>query len=337
MPFKIVSVGDYMTGENVHHFKRGIPTKFRNKFKELIHEKVCGIISDGDLLFLNFESALASEKRLSRLPIHKAVYVAPLETINLLKNLSIPVIANIANNHFGQHGPKVASYTIKRLEENGIIVIGKNSEASVYARDGVIFKIWGVSLVRDKSIYNTYFRSTYDTLIDDLNPGPKEENEIRILSIHWGEEYSTLENSRQKELAVKLSRLGFDYILGHHPHTIQPVEKINNTWVAYSHGNFLFDQNFSSITQRGLITRFSDNEQDAELFITQQKNFRIIDIEKVSAEKLRLFCEENYSPKASLLMRFKMKAELLTHFYELNFPILKTFGNRLLYWGKQSF
>lgn len=338
MQYKIVSVGDYMTGENVHHYKRGISTKYKNKFIELIDEKVSDVLSDGDLLFLNFESALAPERRLSKLPIHKAVYVAPLETINLLKNLNIPVIANIANNHFGQHGPKVTSYTINRLEASGIIVIGKNAEPVVFANNGIIFKIWGVSLVRDRSIYTTYFRSTYNTLVNELLLSAKEENEVWILSIHWGDEYSTLENDKQRKLARELSNLGFDHILGHHPHTIQPIEKINNTWVAYSHGNFLFDQNFSALTQQGLITKFSGEENsEPELYITQQKNFKIIDLEVTNPKDLQKYCMDNYSSKASMLMRIKMKTELFTHFYELNIPILKTFGTRLMYWGKQTF
>ncbi|HLN53772.1 MAG TPA: CapA family protein [Lentimicrobium sp.] len=337
MQYNIVSVGDYMTGENVHHFKRGISTKFKNKFRELIDDKVGSILSDGDLLFINFESSLASEKRLSKLPINKAVYVAPLETLTLLKDLNIPVIANVANNHFGQHGPKAASYTIKRLEESGITVIGKNSSPEILAINGIHFKIWGVSLISDKSIYNSYFRSSYNNLIKDLKTGIKDENEVWILSIHWGDEYSTLENNRQRELALQLSEIGFDYILGHHPHTIQPVEQINNTWVVYSHGNFLFDQNFSLLTQKGLITKFSGDNSEPELFITQQKNFRIVNVDKITIENLKKFCMENYSAKASMLMRIKMKAELLTHFYELNIPILKTFGSRLMNWSRNSF
>lgn len=329
MPFKIISVGDYMTGENVHHFGRGIPSKFRNKYRELISEEVIEVISDGDLLFLNFESALAHRKNLSGLPIDKAVYMAPLETLDLLKSLNIPIIANIANNHFAQHGPKVTEYTIEQLEKHGIIVIGKNNQPVKLAINGINFQIWGVSVIKDKSIYSSYFRSSYEDLADNIEYGDKEENEIRIISIHWGKEYNTLENSKQRDLALKLSQKGFDIILGHHPHTIQPVSKLDNTWVIYSHGNFLFDQNFSSLTQKGLVTRITLPQKEIELFISQQKNFKVVELMKVTADELRKFCVSNFSVRQPLLMRIKMKLELLTHFYELNYPIIKTFGSRL--------
>lgn len=329
MQLKIVSAGDYMTGENVHHFRRGIPQKFRNNYRMLVTEKVREVISDGDLFFLNFESAIANRKELSSLPIEKAVYIAPTETINLLQSFNIPVIANVANNHFSQHGEEIAGFTIQELEDNGIIVIGKTRESATIAKNGTIIRIWGVSLVPDKHKSGSYFESTYEGLVKDLDPGFKEENEVWILSVHWGDEYHMIPNNNQKELAEKLSHLGFDIVLGHHPHTIQKAEKVNGMWVIYSHGNFVFDQNFSALTQKGLITKITLPAREIELFITQQKNFQVVDLMQVSPTQLDDFCNKNHSPYNPLKMRVKMKTELMTHFYELNLPILKTFAGRI--------
>ena len=198
------------------------------------------------------------------------------------------------------------------------------------------FQIWGVSLVRDKSIFSSYFKSNYEDLINELGVIEKEENEIRIISIHWGKEYSTIENAKQRELAKRLSELGFDIILGHHPHTIQPVSKIGNTWVLYSQGNFLFDQNFSALTQKGLVAKITVPEKEIELFISQQKNYMVVELIKVTVDELMKFCRSNFSLRQPFFMRIKMKLELLTHFYELNFPILKTFGSRLLRLNKAN-
>lgn len=318
-----------MTGENVHHFRRGIPQKFRNNYRMLVTEKVREVISDGDLFFLNFESAIANRKELSSLPIEKAVYIAPTETINLLQSFNIPVIANVANNHFSQHGEDIANYTIQELESNGIIVIGKNNTASTIAKKGIIFKIWGVSLIPDKHKVGSYFESTYENLVRDLHLGTKEENEAWILSIHWGDEYHMIPGRKQKELAKRLSQLGFDILLGHHPHTVQKAEKINNTWVIYSHGNFIFDQNFSALTQKGLISKISLPSKVIELYITRQKNFQVVDLIPVTPTQLDDFCNKNHSSYNPFKMRVKMKAELMTHFYELNLPIIKTFAGRI--------
>lgn len=329
MQIKIVSAGDYMTGENVHHYRRGIPKKFKNNYRMLVSDKVREVIADGDLFFLNFESALANRTTLSKLPIAKAVYIAPTETIDLLQSFDIPVIVNIANNHFSQHGRAIAQHTIHELEKNGIIVIGKSNQAVTIAKNGTLFRMWGVSLVADKYKSGSYFESTYETLEEDLKTSIKEDNEVRILSIHWGDEYNTMPNSKQTLLAKKLSFMGFDLVLGHHPHTVQKAEKIDDMWVVYSHGNFIFDQNFSSLTQKGLISKITLPGREIELFITQQKHFRVVDLLKVSTSQLEEFCIKNHSGINPLKMRVKMKAELMSHFYELNFPIIKTFAGKL--------
>ncbi len=329
-PFSIISLGDYMTGENLHHFRRGIPEKFRCKYDMLLAEQVKTALADCDLLFLNFESSLLEYETLRKLPIEQSVYTAPLETLSLLKSLQVPVIANVANNHFSQHGSERALYTINKLEANDITVIGKNAQPVCLSLKGINLKIWGVSLARDPHFNNSYFKSSYDELPGQLNLPEKETGEYRVISIHWGNEYETIENKAQHDLALKLSEAGFDLILGHHPHTVQPVQKIGNAWVVYSHGNFLFDQNFSALTQKGLVTKMLLPENELSVFLSQQKDFRVVELSPLSIEELRKFCKENYSKSAGLSMRFKMKLELLSHFYELNYPIIKTFGNRLL-------
>lgn len=330
MQFKIISAGDFMAGENAHHFKRGIPSKFRNNYRNLVSDAVREVLSDGDLLFINFESSLADDRLLAKLPIEKAVYVAPLEALALLKSFDIPIVANVANNHFAQHGKKAARYTIDQLERNGIIVIGKNNQPVTLEMNGSTLKIWGVSLVKDQSDSDAYFKSSYSRLIEELNFPEKEQNEIRIISIHWGTEYHTLPGNQQKGLATLLAGKNVDLILGHHPHTVQPAEQINQTWVIYSHGNFLFDQNFSALTQRGLISRFAFPDAKPELYITQQKNFSITGITPVSQHQLSTFCQENHSDFNPTRMRIQMKTELLAHFYESNLPTFKMFASRFM-------
>ena len=46
----------------------------------------------------------------------------------------------------------------------------------------------------------------------------------------------------QKEIALYLSKLGVNLIIGSHPHVIQPVGYVNDTLVIYSLGNFLSGQ-----------------------------------------------------------------------------------------------
>ena len=72
-----------------------------------------------------------------------------------------------------------------------------------------------------------------------------EVNNIKYTFISYTIEYSFNVDAKQEEIANYLSGLGVDLIIGAHPHVIQTVEYINNnkTFVIYSLGNFVSDQN----------------------------------------------------------------------------------------------
>lgn len=73
----------------------------------------------------------------------------------------------------------------------------------------------------------------------------RDKVDFVIVAMHWGTEYSFKVDYKQEEIANYLSGLGVDLIIGAHPHVIQTVESINNgkTFVVYSLGNFISDQN----------------------------------------------------------------------------------------------
>ena len=72
----------------------------------------------------------------------------------------------------------------------------------------------------------------------------KDQVDIIIVAMHWGDEYSMGVSSEQEEIANYLSSLGVKLIIGSHPHVVEPVEYINDgrTFVIYSLGNFISDQ-----------------------------------------------------------------------------------------------
>ncbi|MDY0342815.1 MAG: CapA family protein [Lentimicrobium sp.] len=330
MSFKLICTGDLMLGENVHHFRRGIFSRYKGKYPSLIADVVKKQLSAADLMLVNFEASLAEDKDLAKMDINRAIYVAPLQSLSLLKSIETQMIVNIANNHFGQHGLQSANSSIQMLESNGFLVTGKNHIPVEISKEGYLLKVYGVSLVNDKYYEGAYFKSTYDSLITDLQLANKSENEIWVLSIHWGDEYLTRENKKQQILAHELAKAGFDYISGHHPHVIQPYSRIGETSVFYSHGNFIFDQNFSSLTQKGLISIINLPEGQTQLFICQQKHFKLVDIKPISTDELKRFTEKSFHRKLPFIMRIRMKLELIFRFYELNFPILRTFTGRLI-------
>ncbi|MBF8281017.1 MAG: capA [Candidatus Magasanikbacteria bacterium] len=81
----------------------------------------------------------------------------------------------------------------------------------------------------------------------------KMKAEVVIISLHWGNEYQKNATKHQRDLAHGLIDAGATLVVGHHPHIIQGLEQYQNGLIFYSLGNFLFDQDWSEETQRGLL------------------------------------------------------------------------------------
>ena len=75
--------------------------------------------------------------------------------------------------------------------------------------------------------------------------------------MNWGEEYSEVASASKHKLESVLAENSTDIIIGHHPHVVQNIEKINETLVFYSLGNYIFDQYFSDSVQKGLMLKLS--------------------------------------------------------------------------------
>ena len=68
-------------------------------------------------------------------------------------------------------------------------------------------------------------------------------------------EFHAAPGARQREIAVRLAEAGAGVIVGHGPHVLQPVEWVGDTVVAYSLGNFLFDEPYPLDARQGAILR----------------------------------------------------------------------------------
>ena len=60
-----------------------------------------------------------------------------------------------------------------------------------------------------------------------------------VAYVHWGDNYAGV-HKRQRKYAKMLVSAGIDLIIGHHPHVIQPMERVDHVPVLWSLGNFVF-------------------------------------------------------------------------------------------------
>ncbi len=81
--------------------------------------------------------------------------------------------------------------------------------------------------------------------------------ETTVLYIHWGNEYELTQNTAQEQIAQKMCDLGFDVIVGGHPHVVQPMDLLQSTVdpehktvCIYSLGNVVSNQRISEMRLR---------------------------------------------------------------------------------------
>lgn len=84
----------------------------------------------------------------------------------------------------------------------------------------------------------------------------RELADFVVVSMHAGTEYAPGPDPVQRAAAEAAAKAGAALVIGHHPHVLQPIEAIGTTTIAWSLGNFVFDQDWSPETQESAIVRF---------------------------------------------------------------------------------
>jgi len=78
--------------------------------------------------------------------------------------------------------------------------------------------------------------------------------DLVVVSVHWGVEYAPRPLREQVQWAHEMIDAGADLVVGGHPHVVQPLEEYHGHWIAYSLGNFVFDQKWP-VTHHGLMLK----------------------------------------------------------------------------------
>lgn len=241
--------GDLMLDREVKDWidKKGIDYLFKN----LVDEEN-RFFMDTDLIGLNLESAVTKNGEHYSPALINDFAVAP-ERVSELKKYGFNFL-NLANNHIADQGSKGYEETKNNLTELGISFSGcpdrQVGECSFVEKEigGIKTAMVGFSMV-----YGVFDEKKAGEIISEL----KSRNELVIVNIHWGVEYSKNFNKKQQQVGRDLIDAGADVIIGHHPHVIQGMEIYKNKPIFYSLGNFIFDQYFSEATQTGLAVGFN--------------------------------------------------------------------------------
>jgi poly-gamma-glutamate synthesis protein (capsule biosynthesis protein) len=255
---------------------RGVRNSVNKNFKgdySALFEKL-EILKKSDIVFANLEGT-ASDKGKDLGNLYS--FRMDPEVIPALRGAGISILS-VANNHVGDWGRSAYIDTLSRLEENEIEYTGggnlaKAENPTIIEKHGVKIGFLGFSDVGPNSL-----EVTEDSVGLLLANNPNFDAIVRnaakqvdhlVVSFHWGEEYKTKHNARQEALAHRAVDAGAKIVIGHHPHVVQDTEVYKNAFIAYSLGNFIFDQKFSEATMQGMLLEIELNKDGS---MTTKKN-----------------------------------------------------------------
>ena len=210
-------------------------------------------------------------------------FAAPPSVLQGLDEAGFDVLS-LANNHTGDFGRRAFLTTLRRLDRSPIerVGAGRDRDAAwrpvVVQRNGVRFGFVafnaigetpratpgtpGAAEVRMRPRTGPLSRpdlARAQREIRRLNRGPAD---VVVVLPHWGDQYTHTPVADQRRVGKALVEAGADIVVGGHPHWVQRVQRVRNTLVVHSLGNFVFDMDFMRQTQEGVVADlvFADDD-----------------------------------------------------------------------------
>jgi poly-gamma-glutamate synthesis protein (capsule biosynthesis protein) len=241
-------------------------------------KEVSNYLSKFDLVVGNLETPFVTN--LKPKSIKSAFIGAEDVNVNLLKYLNVDVV-NLANNHIFDYGIEGYQNTIKLLDKDNIPYFGVNEKVYTFYKENnkIAFQGFCAYNTSPSGVYN----KTKDVGVNELNipdvtahlSDYNKKGYFNVLSMHSGQEHVNCPSYEDIKMARKLSKICPYVYYGHHPHVLQGIETVNNSIIAYSLGNFCFDDVYTSKSKQPLVTQ-TDNNKSSIILELEIENNKVI-------------------------------------------------------------
>ncbi len=159
-----------------------------------------------------------------------------------------------ANNHCGDTMAAGVQRTLEKIREQGLTAIGTqlSDEEPKFAivdvngiKVGMVCYSWafsyngsavsmnGLTPIKANGTINFFMNNNLPAFYEEVEQIMADMKaagaEVTMMQIHWGQEYQLTENGTQNKIAQQLCDIGFDVIVGGHPHVVQPMELLEST------------------------------------------------------------------------------------------------------------
>jgi len=205
------------------------------------------VLTQPDITFVNLETPLTPDCQTS---LQGTVFCGDTRFAQELVKAGVDVVT-FANNHAYDQGVAGHQSTQDLLSRAGLKVVD-NSRYEIIPVKGTRFAFVGFNEICCPKQNYPLTENHVQTVISQVRPLA----DVVVVQFHWGTEYTHIPTSRQIQFAHKSIDWGADLVVGNHPHWTQPAELYKGKLIMYSHGNFVFDQNWSQKTREGLVGEY---------------------------------------------------------------------------------
>ncbi|MDA0637248.1 CapA family protein [Nonomuraea sp. MCN248] len=257
-PYTIAFGGDV-------HFEGFLRARLNNPRTAL--GPIASVLRKADLAMINLETAITTGG--TPAPGKQYTFRAPTSAITALKAAGVDV-ASMANNHGMDYMETGLADSLAAIKKSRFPMVGiGKDEAQAYKPfrktvNGNRVAIIGATQVLDAEFIDSW-TATPDKgglasaknearLIKAVRQARKNSDTV-IVHLHWGTEMQKCPNPAQLSLAPKLVKAGADVVVGGHAHILLGAGYLDNAYISYGLGNFVFYNSNPATTGRtGVLT-----------------------------------------------------------------------------------
>ena len=228
-----------------------------------IVEHIKPYMSLADLASVNLETQIAQSKPEQRASKFVTFFSRP-QTLDALAWAGIDYVS-LGNNHTYDYLKSGLASTMTFLQDSslGFSGAGFNQQQALKAYRTKLnntslsllgYVGWEGSSQPTQTATSDHGGAAYGSMANILASVEREvqQNRVTILQYHGSQEYANNPTGVTEQRLKSALDAGGALAIAHHPHVTQGIELYDGKLIAYSMGNFIFDQNFSA-TQHSFI------------------------------------------------------------------------------------
>ena len=279
-------------------------------------------LKDYDIKYYNQETVFDDSKSYSSYPIFNTPSAFGEAMIDAGFNM-----VSLATNHSMDAGATSAEKSAKWWEDKKNVLTSGMASSEEMRNQYDIKEVNGITYTMLSYTYGTngipvptskpWLVNVYneEMVKKDIN-AVRDKVDVLIVAMHWGIEYNQGTTDIQKNQAKFLADNGVDIVLGNHSHCLEPWERIDDTVVFYSFGNFISNQmgaNDANVRRVGVIGAFGT--LDIKKIVNTEENTTEIKIDNVGADLNYTYKYNNNGKTDYKVIPFSMMEDKYLNYY----------------------